>query len=172
MGIAAALSSLGDLMVGLPQMLAGPLDDAASFAFYREVNNHMRGEIDEFASNLLGRMMTWVGGIATTLFTLWIMIQGYRIVTGQSRESMVAMATQSIKSVLIIGAATGLAFGGSTLHEFFTDRLNAEITHVVTGQEGDIYESIDRSLGYMQKAFSSIDSIQTGGDPEIGRAHV
>jgi type IV secretion system protein VirB6 len=31
--------------------------------------------------------MTWAGGIALTLLTL-IMIQGYRIVTGQSRDSM------------------------------------------------------------------------------------
>jgi len=161
------LPSIGDLMNGLPILHAGPLDDTSSFVFFREVNHFLRGEIDEFGDNLLGRMMTWVGGIATTLFTLWIMIQGYRITTGQSRESMVAMATHSVRSVLIIGAATGMAFGGTTLHEFLTDRMNKEITQVVTGKEGDVYESIDRSLGYMQLAFSSIDAIQTGNSEEL-----
>src|SRR5690349_8590745 len=134
------LPDLSDLLGGIPGLRVGPLDDASSFVFFREVNQFLRGEIDEFGDNLLGRMMTWVGGIATTLFTLWIMIQGYRITTGQSRESMVAMATQSLRSVMIIGAATGMAFSGTTLHEFLTDRMNKEITQVVTGEEGDIYE--------------------------------
>lgn len=164
------LPGLSDLLGGMPGLHAGPLDDASSFVFFREVNQFLRGEIDEFGSNLLGRMMTWVGGIATTLFTLWIVIQGYRITTGQSRESMVAMATHSLRSVMIIGAATGMAFGGTTLHELLTDRMNKEITQVVTGEEGDIYESIDRSLGYMQLAFSSIDVIQTAGSEELARA--
>jgi type IV secretion system protein VirB6 len=29
-------------------------------------------------------MMQWVGGIALTLMTLWVLVQGFRIVTGRS----------------------------------------------------------------------------------------
>ena len=43
--------------------------------------------------HLMGRMMTWAAAIALTLVTLWIMLQGYRIVTGQSREPMMHLVT-------------------------------------------------------------------------------
>ena len=92
---------------------AGLLSDASNLVFFQEINNFLKDEIDEFGVNLLGRMMAWVGSIALTLMTLWILIQGYRIVTGQSRDSMMALVSNSLRGTLIVGLATGLAIGGS-----------------------------------------------------------
>ena len=76
------LGQLGDLAK------AGPLSDASNLYFFREVYGFLGGEIDEFRENVLGRVMSWVGTMALILMTLWIMIQGYRIVIGQSRGQM------------------------------------------------------------------------------------
>jgi type IV secretion system protein VirB6 len=139
------------------------LSDTSNLFFFREINEFLKGEIDEFGINLLGRTMSWVGSIALTLMTLWIMIQGYRIATRQSREPMMALVTNSLRSVFIIGLATGMAIGGSTIFKFLTDDVSREITRVVTGKDQNAYDSIDKSLGYMQLAMSSIDQLHVGG---------
>src|SRR5688572_8022346 len=159
-------------MVGLDSIsgVPGPLTDFSNMVFFQQINEFLRDEIDEFGVNLLGRTMAWVGSIVLTLMTLWISIQGYRIVTGQSRESMMALVTNSLRSVLIIGLATGLAVGGSTIYRFLSDDVSREITQVVTGNDEDAYASIDRSLGYMQFALGSIDTLQVGQDGMVGDA--
>ena len=41
--------------------------------------------------------MTWVGGIALTLMTLWVLVQGYRIVN-RSRDSMMILVTNMARA--------------------------------------------------------------------------
>ncbi len=142
--------------------VAAPLSDFSNMVFFQQINEFLRDEIDEFGVNLLSRTMAWVGSIVLTLMTLWISIQGYRIVTGQSRASLTALVASSLRSVLIVGLATGLAVGGSTIYRFLSDDVSREITRVVTGNDEDAYASIDRSLGYMQFALGSIDALQVG----------
>lgn len=145
---------------------AGLLSDASNLFFFRELFSFISDELDDFRQNLLGRTMTWVGAIALTAMTLWVMIQGYRIVTGRSREPMMQFVTQSLRAMLIVTVATTFSIGGTDLSDFLTDDLSREITEVVSGDDADAYEKIDRSLGYMQIALTSIDSLQTG-DSEI-----
>ena len=149
---------------------AGVLSDASNLVFFQEINNFLKDEIDEFGVNLLGRVMAWVGSIALTLMTLWILIQGYRIVTGQSRDSMMALVSNSLRGTLIVGLATGLAIGGSDVYGFLADDVSREITQVVTGRDENAYASIDRSLGYMQVAMSSIDQLDVGGSEIVNDA--
>jgi type IV secretion system protein VirB6 len=133
--------------------------------FFQQINEFLRDEIDEFAVNLLGRTAAWLGSIVLSLMTLWIMIQGYRIATGQSRDSMMALVSNSLRSVLIISIATAAAAGSSSVYRGVTDGLSTQVSKVVTGHDEDPYKRIDRSLWYMQLAMSSIDAVQDAGDP-------
>ncbi|MEC5197785.1 hypothetical protein GGR75_004371, partial [Xanthomonas campestris] len=45
--------------------------------------------------------------------TLWVMFQGYRIVTGQSREAAMGLVVTALRAALIIGLATSMAEGSS-----------------------------------------------------------
>ncbi|MDZ7942442.1 Type IV secretion system protein virB6, partial [Xanthomonas campestris pv. campestris] len=71
----------------------GPLADIGfgDFIFFKLVNDYFSNEIQKFGLELMRNSMRWVSTIALTVTTLWVMILGYRIATGQSRES--AMAT-------------------------------------------------------------------------------
>lgn len=149
---------------------AGLLSDASNLVFFQEINDFLRDEIDEFGVNLLGRVMAWVGSIALTLMTLWILIQGYRVVTGQSRDSMMGLVSNSLRGTLIVGLATGLAIGGSDVYGFLAEDVSREITHVVTGRDENAYASIDRSLGYMQVAMGIIDQVDVGGSEIVNDA--
>src|SRR5918993_5788127 len=112
-------------IVGLDSVrVSGPLSDFSNLVFFQQINEFLRDEIDEFGVNLLGRTMAWVGSVVLTLMTLGISIQGYRIVTGQSRESMMALVANSLRSVMIVGFATGLAISGSTIYGFLSDDVS------------------------------------------------
>ncbi|MBJ6979639.1 MULTISPECIES: type IV secretion system protein [unclassified Luteimonas] len=139
---------------GLPNMV-----------FFQEINGFLDDEIGEFAGNLLGRVVTVAGSAALTLLTLWILVQGYRIATGLSREPMMALVGDALKAVLVIGIATGAAAGGGSTYRILTDGLGDVVTQVVTGDEdGGAYDDIDRALAIMQVALQVIDAIDHGGD--------
>lgn len=145
----------------LLRMMQGGLSD---LLFFREINNFLTHEISVFQSNLFERVVNVLGVGAISLLTIWIIIQGYRIVTGQSRESMMVLVTNSLRATLIVGIALGAAkLSGSTFHAL-TDGLSNTVTSTVSGTDDDVYERVDRCLAYMQLALSSIDVIEVGGD--------
>lgn len=160
------LASLGGLSSMLPAK-AGLLSDASQLMFFHELVSFISDELKEFQENLLARTMTWVGGVALSAMTLWIMIQGYRIVSGQSRDSMMQFVTHSLRAMLIVTAATTFSIAGNSISEYLTEGLKEEIAEVVSGDDDDTEKKIDRSLGYMQLALSSIDSLHTGGSEAV-----
>ena len=157
MGIdgAAGLAGLDWMQVqSLPNMV-----------FFHEINSFLDDEIGEFAGNLLGRVVAVAGSAALTVLTLWILVQGYRIATGLSREPMMALVGDALKAVLVIGIATGAAAGTGSTYRILTDGLGEAVSQVVTGRDdGGAYEDIDRTLAIMQVALEVIDSIDDGGD--------
>lgn len=137
------------------------------FAFYRFILTYLRERIDEFAIELLGNMMAWVGGIALILMTLWVLIQGFRIITGQSRDSMMVLVTNMARAAFIVSVATSMAMFGGNLKEFLTKDVRDEIALVVTGENESPEEQIDESLAWMQVALSSIDAINVLDDGSL-----
>jgi hypothetical protein len=73
------------------RMMRGGLSD---LLFFREINSFLTHEIGVFQSNLFERVVNVLGVGAVSLLTIWIIIQGYRIVTGQSRESMMVLVLE------------------------------------------------------------------------------
>jgi len=137
-------------------------EDTTNIVFFKLVNDFLQHEIDKFGIELLGRTLRWIGLVALSAMTLWIVLQGWRIVTGRSRDSLMALVSDSLRATLIVGIATGMTFGGPRIFEFLSNDVNAAITAVVTGRDTNAYDDIDRSLAYMQVALSSIDSIDVG----------
>lgn len=77
MDIASTVSSW------LPSLRAdgGSIGD---FFFFQAIIEYLRIEIYNFGLETMRRLMVWVGGIALTLMTLWILFQGYLIITGRT----------------------------------------------------------------------------------------
>jgi type IV secretion system protein VirB6 len=160
--IAANLVDSSGILQQIHNMISA-LSAASNLFFFSSINEFLNEAIQKFANGLLGRTMAWVGSVALVLMTIWIMIQGFRIATGQSRDSMAALVMNSLKATLIVGLATAWGAGaGNSIFQWMGDGLQKNINEVVTGSTRDAYENIDRSLGYMQLAFTSIDSLQDG----------
>lgn len=147
--------------------LAPKVQSAGDFVFFRLILSYLRDEIHEFGIELLGRMMAWIGMAALTMLTLWILVQGFRIVTGQSRDSMMALVMNSLKATLILSIATSMAMFGTGLHTFLTEDVKKEINYVVTGDHEGPEAAIDENLAWMQVAMSSIDVLDVAGDESL-----
>ncbi|MFA1754004.1 type IV secretion system protein [Xanthomonas campestris] len=122
--------------------------------------------MDIFQWTLLQRTSALIGIVSLTVLTLWVMFQGYRIVTGQSREAAMGLVVTALRAALIIGLATSMAEGSSKLYWTLTDGVSQSITQVVTGDSESPYDAIDKNLGLMQIAMMSIDQIQTAGNQQ------
>ncbi|MGY1459213.1 MULTISPECIES: type IV secretion system protein [unclassified Luteimonas] len=149
-----------------------PLADLSNMTFFSEINAFIDDELmNEYLPNLGRRVIQVLGGLGILLLTLWIMIQGYRIVTGQSRESMMALMVNSLRATFIVGVALGVAVGWGDIYGTLTDGLARTVNSTMTG-DGDgtsPYENIDRTLGIMQVALQSIDSVNTDGDDVLSK---
>ena len=161
-----SIANVFDFSGGLQDLLgyAVRVQSIGDFVFFKLILDYLRDRINDFGIEMMGRMMAWVGGIALILMTLWVLIQGYRIVTGQSRDSMMVLVTNMARAALIISVATSMAMFGSSVSDFLTKDVGGLITRVVTGKSGTAEDQIDKSLAWMQVALSSIDAIKVLDD--------
>ncbi|MDH7453090.1 type IV secretion system protein [Luteimonas composti] len=135
---------------GLPNMV-----------FFSEISSFLDDElIGEYLPNLGARVVRVLGGLGITLLTLWIMLQGYRVVTGQSRESMMALVVSSLRATFIVGIALGVAVSWGSIYQTLSDGLSRTINETMTGEDSEgAYEDIDRALAIMQVALEAIDAV-------------
>ena len=150
-------------------MTAG-LDAAARWAFFKLIFDFIDDEIETFQNNLLSGMLDYVGGIALVSLTVWILFQGYRILSGQSREQVMGFTITSLKATLIIGAATTFAVGDTDLLRMLSDQLPREIHEIVTGEEEGPEDQIDRNLQIMEASMIAMDSLSTGMEETLKSA--
>ncbi|TPG11786.1 type VI secretion protein [Rhodanobacter glycinis] len=131
------------------------------------IYNWLHSRIDSFGANLMGAVTSWMTAIALLLVTIWIMIQGYRLITGQSRESMMGLVTNMVRVVVIVAIATTVGAVGHNLHTLVTTELTTDINQLFTGDDTTLAQTIDKNLAYTQLAMSAIDTVQVPpGDTE------
>ncbi|MBB3175648.1 type IV secretion system protein [Variovorax sp. Sphag1AA] len=147
-----------------------PITDVSNFVFFQLINDYLRDEINTFQWNLLTSTAQFIGAIGLMLLSVWIALQGFRVVTGRSRQPMMALVGDSLRAVLILGIATGAAGVSSNLYWALTDGTASGITALVSQHADSPYANIDKNLAYMQGMFSAIDSLASGGDPSVESA--
>lgn len=150
---------------------ASTITDLGNLFFFYEIKEFVNYRIDSFMEGLLGRTMSLAGAVALVLMTLWVTFKGISIITGRSRDSMMALVMDSLRATLIVAAATTMAAGGSSALKVMSDDMTNLIYQTVTGDSTDNpYAAIDKSLGYMQLAMLSIDALQVSGDETTAAA--
>ncbi|WP_367381366.1 type IV secretion system protein [Stenotrophomonas cyclobalanopsidis] len=135
------------------------LSSFTQWAFFEILLDFINGRIESFQSGLLSRTMGWVSGIALTLLTLWVLMQGFMIVTGRSRDSLMSLVVGSLRAFLIVIAASSMSFAGVNLTAFLTNTLPNEIHRVVANDDDDIEDSIDDNLRTMGLIFALVDAL-------------
>lgn len=130
-----------------------------NFVFFTLIYTWVTSHINSFSTDLLGRVTAWMSGLALVIVTIWILMTGYRVITGQLREPLIAVVTQMARIVVIISVATSASIFGTDINTFFTTNLSNEINYVVTGSNGSVYQQIDGNLALTEVAMSAIESV-------------
>jgi len=140
----------------------------SDYALFRLISGWITTRVEDFGLALMGRSMSLVGGIGLSLVTLWLLFQGYRILSG-ARESMMDTILQGTRIALIFGIATTMAVNNIPLNSFLTQDMDRAIHQLVTGKDGQsTANSIDKSLAVVQLAMTAIDGVQLlEADPEL-----
>lgn len=140
----------------------------SDYALFRLISGWITTRVEDFGLALMGRSMSLVGSIGLSLVTLWLLFQGYRILSG-AREPMMGVILQGARFALIFGIATTMAVNNIPLNSFLTKDMDRAIHQLVTGKDGQsTASSIDKSLAVVQLAMTAIDGVQLlEADPEL-----
>jgi type IV secretion system protein VirB6 len=131
-----------------------------NLAIYVLVYTYINDAINDFMTHLMSQLMTVVSAVALLLVTIWIMITGYRIITGQLREPMMALVTNIMRIALIVAVATSMSIFGGDLHDLATNQIPTDLNQMFTGDNTTIQQSVNDNLGETVAAMAAIDAVQ------------
>lgn len=135
------------------------LSGFVQWAFFSIIFDLVNSEIESFQGAMLGRMMRFVSGISLTMLTVWVLIQGFMIITGRSRESLMGLVVGSLRAFLIVIAATMMSVGDNNIIRILTNDMPKAIHELVTGDDDDVEDAIDENLKAMGLIFAMMDAL-------------
>ena len=154
------------------------LDAAVDGGLYGSLRNYIAARIELLLEYTLSRNLSLALTIIGALFTLWIMVQGYLILTGRSQENLKTFIFNLGKTYIIILVALGVSstseFSLRTLTEVTTDG----VASLMVG-ENDVGKcimkstssllgcKIDKSLTVAQASMAFINQIDTAENPNL-----
>jgi len=163
-GLEVLSGLFGHGLWGWLQPKASVIGDFGDFVFFQYVLDRLEHDIRMFGEGVIGRVMQLVQWAALSLMTIWVMMQGYRVVTGQMREPLMQLMVNSLRAVLIVTVALSFSALDEPISRYVTHDMKDGIHWVITGEDGSPEDEIDKNLGWMQVAMSSLDVLESGGD--------
>ncbi|MBB5359137.1 type IV secretion system protein VirB6 [Rhodanobacter sp. ANJX3] len=131
-----------------------------NLAIYALVFNYINNAINDFMIHLMNEMMQFVSGIALLMITIWIMMVGFRVVTGQMREPLMGVVVNMARIGFIVTVATGMSIFGSDIHTLATTTLPSELNQMFTGNSDTIIDAVNKNLAETVFAMGAIDAVQ------------
>jgi len=129
-------------------------------AYFALIYNFLTNKVEQYGVDMMNNATGWVANFAFILVTLWVFFRGYRMVTGQSHESMMTTVTHMIKVSLIVAAAKAWSVGGNDLYDLLYKQLPQAVNQMVNGSDSTPASQIDKNLVLVSAASSAIDMVQ------------
>jgi type IV secretion system protein VirB6 len=114
------------------QSLTDLIQGAADLALFSAIRGYISTRIDYFLEHTLSGALTVVGFVGIIALTIWIMGQGFLIVTGRSQDGLKGFLLQAFKAYFIVGIATGLAASGPYSVRTLTDGVMNSVAEVAS----------------------------------------
>ncbi len=149
-------------------LAAGGLGD---FIYYTLIYKFTQDEIRLIGPSITRHFMGFISGIALVLMTVWVMLQGFRIVSGESKDSLMGFVMKVARNALIISVATTMTLAGKDLQTFLVGDLDQVAVMMITGEK-DTHASdlIERNLLAAQLMLTSIDAVEVSEEGKLGLA--
>ena len=146
---------------------------------YTGIRDYLYARIGYFTEVVLSKNLNLALTMVLALLTLWIMIQGYLIVTGRSQEGLKGFIFSLGKNYVVIAIALGVSLGSGFSVRVLTDNLANGISQVMHGNNDFGSEclteqtsyitgcKIDLNLKTTQVVLSSLSAIDTADDDHL-----
>ena len=146
---------------------------------YTGIRDYLYARIGYFTEVVLSKNLNLALTMVLALLTLWIMVQGYLIVTGRSQEGLKGFIFSLGKNYVVIAIALGVSLGSSFSVRVLTDNLANGISQVMHGNNDFGSEclteqtsyitgcKIDLNLKTTQLVLSSLSAIDTADDDHL-----
>ena len=136
-------------------------------AYFSMIKSFIDQELADYGNNLLSRISHLMSVIALPLLTLWLIWQGWEIVAGRNRTSMMGQVVEMLRISLIVIIATAAAANHDSLYRGLTDGVSDTAVELVSGKpRGSLLVDIDRGFAVMELAYSRLQQIDTAGDAQ------
>ena len=146
---------------------------------YTGIRDYLYARIGYFTEVVLSKNLNLALTMVLALLTLWIMVQGYLIVTGRSQEGLKGFIFSLGKNYVVIAIALGVSLGSGFSVRVLTDNLANGISQVMHGNNDFGSEclteqtsyitgcKIDLNLKTTQLVLSSLSAIDTADDDHL-----
>jgi type IV secretion system protein VirB6 len=132
--------------------------------FFRLVS----GYIDREFFQASGAVSRELGGIffatGVTALTLYMMLIGLRISTGESRESMASIILRVAKMIFLFTIIQASISGGAELQKTIMDVRSQVLNAFKNGSGSTVYDDLDSNLTKMSLTMSLLNSVNVGSD--------
>ena len=146
---------------------------------YTGIRDYLYARIGYFTEVVLSKNLNLALTMVLALLTLWIMIQGYLIVTGRSQEGLKGFIFSLGKNYVVIAIALGVSLGSGFSVRVLTDNLANGISQIMHGNNDFGSEclteqtsyitgcKIDLNLKTTQLVLSGLSAIDTADDDHL-----
>ena len=140
------------------------LDAFISAQLFASIRSYIVDLIHQFGYAGMARAYGFAVAVGTVMLTIWFMWQGYRLATGQSRDSMQAFLMRAISVITILSLAQGMTLFGQELSTLIIDDLRNSIASVITGDNyRDPADMIGKVITQMLILQTALDVYQANG---------
>ncbi|MDO5609239.1 MAG: type IV secretion system protein [Pseudomonadota bacterium] len=145
------------------------MSDIGQWVFFRIIFLHLDDQIAVMRDNMLGGLMQWALSFLIMIVTAWIAFQGYLIVTGRSREPMMALVTNALRIGLLSMLAMAFSYKSSDISHLLGDALPKAAMGVMSGKEEDPTDKIDKNFALMGATFAVMNAFaaSNGGRDDL-----
>jgi|GEM_PF-584242 virB6 protein len=152
------------------------LQTGADVTLYSSIRNYLAARIEYFMESTLSHNISLALTIVGTLFTFWIMVQGYLILTGRSQESLKTFVFNIGKTYIIILFALGVSSTSEFAVRELTDVTTDGVASLMMDKDIDISKctikasssvlgcQIDKNLLTAQALMAFINQVDTAND--------
>ena len=146
---------------------------------YTSIRDYIYARISFFTEVVLSRNLSLALTMVLALLTLWVMIQGYLLVTGRSQEGVKGFIFSLGKNYIVITIALGVSIGSNFSVRTLTDTLSNGVSQIMHGNNDFGSEclteqtafvtgcKIDLNLKTTQLVLSSLSAIDTADDDHL-----
>ena len=152
------------------------LQSAADVTLYSSIRNYLAARIEYFMESTLSHNISLALTMVGALFTFWIMVQGYLILTGRSQESLKTFVFNIGKTYIIILFALGVSSTSEFAVRELTEVTTDGVASLMMDKDIDISKctikasssvlgcQIDKNLITAQALMAFINQVDTAND--------